>query len=755
MKAQQRYRLKPMYLLVLQVLSCYAVAATPDTAVADAPAADAAATPAAPAAPAAAPVLVETFGRGQSRQVQNISRADLAKALPGTSPLKALEKLPGVSFQSADPFGIYEWSVRFSIRGFSQNQLGFTLDNIPLGDMSYGNNNGLFIGRALVTENLGRVAVSQGAGTLGTASTSNLGGTVQFFTLDPNDAMGTTFAQTFGSDKTSRTFARFDSGEFGSGTKLYISGTRQRTGKWKGDGSQDQDSFNSKIMYSFGDHVLSAFYNYSDRVERDYQDLSLSMIGRVAGGHDFDYYAPDWQRALNAANGIYSGGVNNKDDAYFAGTGVRKDGLGGLALALELPKGISLNTSLYHHSNKGQGHWYTPYASSSPTIPIAIRSSEYDISRHGVLSDLSFKAGMHEVRAGFWIERNHHIFLRNFYAITGPEDTDYFLSNPTTTAFKQDFNTRTNQFYVQDTMSMMDDKLKFNFGFKSTSVKIDTVSLIGTRAAGTIEAKKGFLPQFGALYRINRNDEIFASASKNMRAYQPGAVGPFSQTQAAFDAGKPNLKPETSTTVDLGYRFKRNMFQGSLALYRADFSDRQLNVATCSGIAGCPSTLVNVGKVGTKGVEAIIQVQPVKAITWFNSFTYNDSKYKEDYLDNGVTIPAGGKTVADTPRSMFASEATYDTGKWFVRLGTKYTARRYYTYLNDGGVPAYWLTSLGGGYKFSPNWQLQMHVTNVQDKQYFATIGSNGYTKTDAAGNFATLLSGSPTQFFVTLSGKL
>src|SRR5206468_4815077 len=88
---------------------------------------------------------VEVTGRGQTRQVQNISRTDLSEAVPGASPLKVLDKLPGVSFQSADAFGAYEWSTRLSLRRLSQNQLGFTLDGIPLGDMSYGNNNGLHI----------------------------------------------------------------------------------------------------------------------------------------------------------------------------------------------------------------------------------------------------------------------------------------------------------------------------------------------------------------------------------------------------------------------------------------------------------------------------------------------------------------------------------------------------------------------------------------------------------------------------------
>ena len=79
----------------------------------------------------------------------------------------------------------HEGALRISVRGFNQNQLGFTLDDVPLGDMSYGNLNGLHISRAIIDEDMGRITLSQGTGSLETASTSNLGGTVQVFSGDP------------------------------------------------------------------------------------------------------------------------------------------------------------------------------------------------------------------------------------------------------------------------------------------------------------------------------------------------------------------------------------------------------------------------------------------------------------------------------------------------------------------------------------------------------------------------------------------
>jgi iron complex outermembrane receptor protein len=264
-------------------------------------------TPEAPAeaAPAAAPDEADTqhletisvIGQGETRQVQRISQDSVKLLPPGSSPLKVLAEMPGVHFESADPFGNYEWSTRISLRGFNQNRLGFTLDGIPLGDMSYGNSNGLHISRALIAENLGGGELAEGIGGLNTASTSNLGGTVQFFSSDPLPQYGVTVAQTLGSDSMQRTYARLDTGDH-NGFAMYLSGAYADTDKWKGAGEQKQTQFNVKALYDFGDNHLTFLWTNSHRNETDYQDLSLDMQQRL--GWDWDNYRPDWNRAVAA-----------------------------------------------------------------------------------------------------------------------------------------------------------------------------------------------------------------------------------------------------------------------------------------------------------------------------------------------------------------------------------------------------------------------------------------------------------------------
>lgn len=70
------------------------------------------------AAAAAEEAEIIVLGRGETRQVQEVSQRDIAVLLPGTSAIRAIEKLPSVNVQSADAFGNYEWSTRVTIRSF-------------------------------------------------------------------------------------------------------------------------------------------------------------------------------------------------------------------------------------------------------------------------------------------------------------------------------------------------------------------------------------------------------------------------------------------------------------------------------------------------------------------------------------------------------------------------------------------------------------------------------------------------------------
>jgi iron complex outermembrane receptor protein len=748
-----RFKLKPIHCLVAALLSPTAFAQT-------APADDAVA------------AKITIFGQGQTRQVDNISRDDIAKVAPGTSPLGVIEKLPGVNFQSADSYGAYEWSTRLTVRGFNQNQLGFTLDDVPLGDMSYSNHNGLHISRAISSENIGRVILSQGTGALDTASTSNLGGTVQFYSADPADQRTVTGAQTIGQDSARRTFVSLETGRIGD-TKVALSYTDQKSDKWKGAGEQKQQQFNSKLVSNFGENKLSAFVNYSDRKEIDYQDMSKEMISRL--GYKWDNYYPNWQAAINSAQGIWTHGETSIDDAYYAGSGLRQDTLAGATLDAKVNENTRWKTTVYHHKDHGAGLWYAPLVETSTAVaaltstPVALRTTEYDISRSGVITALTYVSGIHEMNAGVWYEDNKFDQARRYYAtgLADPGRSPYDIpSNPLLTAWQYEFKTKTVVFHAQDTVTLS-DSLILNVGFKSPSVTNDATTVVGADKSGSIKASKTILPQAGLNFDLDKQNQMFASVAQNMRAYPAAATGdsPFATSAAGFAAIKDTLKPETSISLEGGWRHREHDLETVVSVYHVDFKDRILGITQGAGIAGNPTVLGNVGSVQTNGAEAGLSWTLVKSWNWINSISYNDSKYKDNFTNidsSGVAhlVPVSGKQVVDAPKVMFKSELAFDNQVYFARLGANYIDKRYYTYLNDNSVDAYTLVNLGVGYHQKnlgglKDVSVQLNVNNLFNKQYISTIGSNGFVTSDPSGTNQTLLTGAPRQAFVTISAKL
>ena len=721
----------------------------------------------APVQVAAADDEIVVYGRGETRSVSSITSEDILRTTPGTSPLKAIEKLPGVNFQAADAFGAYEWAVRISLRGFNQNQLGFTLDGVPLGDMSYGNVNGLHISRAIISDNIGTVRVSQGAGALGTASTSNLGGTIEFLSRAPSDSFALTGNGTYGSDDTYRGFARIDTGDL-NGFRGYVSYAYLNAGKWKGDGEQRSHQANAKATYDFGGSgKVTGFVNFSDRKEQDYQDLSLDIIRRL--GYNNDNIANNFVLAKQIATAYQTGTAfpapyQTVDDVYYDAGGLRRDWLTGLKVEGKLTEGLTASVQGYYHDNRGQGSWFTPYV-PSPGVgnPISFRTTEYSISRYGVIGNLGAEIGSYNtVSASVWYENNDFDQARRYYAVTGtttPSTTALtYQSNPFFTQWYNKFNTETFQYSLQDTIKL--GALTVSGGFKGQAVKLkaDQILVTNALATGSIENEDYFLPQIGAVLRLGDATELYANYTQNQRAFTAGATGgsPFATSQAGFDAIRTQLKPETSKTIEGGVRYGAGGIHAILSGYYVDFSNRILATTTGAGIVGNPTVLANVGSVHSYGVEAGLTWRIFQPLTLTASYAYDKSTYRDNVVNavGAVTQLIRGKTVVDTPHHIANVELAYAQNGFYARANANYLSRRFFTYSNDQSVPGRVLVDGKVGYRFENRSDflngvgIEGSVTNLTDKTYVSTIGSNGF---GFSGDNQTLLAGAPRQWFVTV----
>jgi len=729
------------------------------------------------AAAADGEVTIMVFGRGETRQVQEVDAEDIQRLTPGSSPIKAIEKLPSVNVQASDPFGNYEWSTRVTIRAFNQSQLGFNFDGIPLGDMQYGNHNGLHISRIVSPENIGLVRVSQGAGAIGTQSTNNLGGTIEAFSLDPLDRLGGQANATYGSDETMRAFARINIGS-ADGFRGFVSYGYGSTDKYKGEGTQDQHMVNVKGVLPVGDGEIDGWFSYSDRREQDYQDMSLDMLERL--GFESDNTFPDYDLAIlladiganrgdtgvsptnPAAGTVFPGAYTSVDDAYYDASGLRKDTVAALGYSTPIGEIAEVAIKGYYHHDEGMGLWGTPYTPSPNGVPMSIRTTEYDIDRWGAFGSGSFELDFNQVTLGGWYERNEFNQARRFYGYESrTEPGRSFRDYPTDPFFTQwefDFTTETLQYYVQDAIDL--GQVRINIGWKGFKVTNEAVAVVNTVfPEGEFETEDWFQPHAGVVFSIDDNAEVFAGFTQATRAFPSVNGSIWGTTQAGFDAIKNTIKPETSDTYEIGARYNTGSFNGVVGAYLVDFKNRLLGVASGPDIIGSPSVLQNVGSVRAIGLEAAADWKITGDVSLFASYTWTDATYRDDVIDGvGNTTELRGSTVIDAPRHMARGELSYDNGNLFARAALNYMSKRYFTYTNDlddegdglGFVDGRVIADATIGYRFGEDerFEIQLNASNLFDEEYIGTINSAG---TGNFGDRQTLLVAAPQQFFATL----
>jgi iron complex outermembrane receptor protein len=743
---------------------------------------------------------VVVVGTGQTRSVSTLLPQNQLVQPPGASVQKSLNILPGVMAQSIDPLGVNEQSLTLQVRGFSTTHLGYTLDGMPLGDGAYNNYNGLTISRALISENLGRADLATGIAGLSIASTSNLGGAVIYTSSAPKEEFGAVATQTFGSFDGKRSFVRVDTGEH-DGFSAYLSGQYEEGDLFINQGAYKTSygkQVNGKAEYKFDGGKITAFMDLSRTNQADDPYLSKDQLSRL--GWDYGGYAPDWtdyvKRAACSVTSLAAQCVNatapekNADVTFTNGSILRNDDLFYVAAHYAFSDALSARLQVYRHTDKGAGNNFIAGLSNQGTattaddVPVQIRDTRYTINRDGIVGSLAYDFAVAGIRnhaqLGGWLEENTSSAARYIHTdVTGPSDLSLFLTSvPSTAQWVQQTQWATQQFYVQDTVSLLDDALTVDFGFKGTHAKDNAKALPGIAttpppassqfANGSLTARDFFLPEVGANWKIAPGHEVYASYSENMAMFQGGfKLGPQSVVQSIWDAQGSTLVPETSRSFDFGYRFVTDGLQMSLAGYHVNFDNRLLQYNPCptalQANPGCGNSFHNAGSVTSNGVELGVMWQVWSWLNWYNSASYDETTYDSDlnFCTTTCTLYATtGRQQVDTPKQLFSSVLTARQDGFWASAGLKFTGRRYYTYTNDQGFGSYTTMDAGVGYDFGPigffnGAKLAFNVTNLTDIRYASNFDNSVFAPNDPTGTIVVAHSSAPREFFLTFGVQL
>jgi len=697
-----------------------------------------------------------------------ITHAALLSAPAGITGLKMLESLPGFNVQANDALGLYEFGNSVSVRAFQFSQIGFLLDNIPMGRSdAFG---GSPIYRYVDNETTERLTASAGAGNVAQPSYVSLGPIVQYDTITPAKSFGVTVNGTVGSNDLRRIYGRVDIGDI-HGLTGYFAGSWLRMNNWRSPGDSDRKHYEGKLNYALGNGGDLTFQTVHN-VYNDFDSPDISLAQYQAQGRYVGYLgtvpAPTGDYAPTTPGVTYSNA--NYGNYYKFATNNRVDHLYGLTLKTPLNDRIKLTATAYYEDKGGFGVSPDSYSNSLTqynreisvgitglTAPLGVQygRSTIDGTRTGGLARFEGDFGINHVSAGVWAEHDvYHRVTARFNLSDGAPDGTPLLDQVVFRRRDYTSTRDTQQFFAEDVISLLNSRLKLDLGFKTLNIGYNlngyrdyTDYWAGQPIAINANWHNAFLPQAGLIYKVGARDQVFASYSEQ-EALPRGADDNYSITSSSSTPAAPdrtvvpNPKAETAKNLELGYRFNRPSFNASVVAYGTQFDNRLQAYSTLvpGSVDSFETYYHNVGRVRAYGVEFSSQWKPGLLdgkILLKNNFTYNNSKFQDNVLntDGSVLYGIKNKFVPDSPEFIYQGGVTYQPKPWaLINLSAKFLGPRYTNYVNTEKLPGYTIVNayvdLGEGITYGPFKQIKarFNVDNLFDKSYLGTIDSVSVT---------------------------
>lgn len=708
----------------------------------------------------------------------SVNRAHLEKLSPSSNPYQAIELLPGVNTFSNDATGLFGGGLR--VRGANSDQMGFTINGAPVNDSG---SFSVYPQEYSDSENLCEIFVTQGSTDTEAPHVGASGGNVGMVTCAPADKFGVRLSQSLGGLNYSKTFLRLDTGKFaGDSAKAFISYSKAKADKFKGPGKADKEHIDFGVEFKPNNSFsASTSFLYNNAINNNFRTLTKAQIAASGRQLDFSATPPSHLTAVAGtaqvetvpADGYYQFNINpfknylwtgkveyktSKDTSFSAepyfwygyGTG------GGQLAAL---KEGNANTLL------GKGVRDINGDGDALDTALVYRSSVTRTYRPGITFKAYARLDNHNILAGYWVERARHFQTQPAVTIdSNGNSADRWLENSDLYLRRQSggiyqgrdqltVSTGTSLF-LQDSINLLQDKLNLQLGVRNSAIKreFNNFANEGFGQGADYSASKTYskvLPSLGARYALDGQQQLFLNLAGNMKApgnFIYGGLLSGGTTVNGVLTGaalrNPVMEAETSTNLDLGYRYAGEAWTFSGSLYYIDFKNRQARAY--DPVAGL-SIDFNVGDVKTKGFE-LESCYRLNA-TWsvYGSLSYTSSKMQSDLRTGATTYEATtGKQMPDTPEWLSGLSLNYASGPWYGTVNAKFTGKGYSTLVNDESVDAKTLVNSTLGYRFADTAflkkpSIQLNVSNLFNRDSVnINSGSGSLFTTRALGSGGT-----------------
>lgn len=668
------------------------------------------------------------LGEGMMIQEESAkSRSTVTKEamdkMPATG--NAIDKLKytaGLNVSSNDSTGLS--GIDYTMRGMSNDQIGLSVDGIPMNDSgSYS----VYANQLGDAENLEQIFVTQGSSEMNGPHIGSSGGNIGLVTKRPAKEFGGFIKQTFGSNNLSKSLIRLETG-LHDGFSSWLSYSYTDADKWRGKGATRSNKLEWNGLYEDDNgNSSNLLVKYNKQDMNNYNTLSKSTF--LNQGRYVDYPTTPEYNSRGQLSRYYK--INRNPFESLNLTFTQK---------LQLRDNLSLTLQPYYYwGNGGSFSGQSAYTLSSTTTD---KSGSYDLSnlssntyyrpswtetwRPGITNTLKWDLNdQHSLDMGYWFERARQRQTQPYIGIQADGNPIDISGKPNGSHLVKDANgkviqgrnqftvTPVHKFWLQDTWFVSPD-WTFTGGLAWQHVKRDGYDLGSLNSVEEKKARtyKEFLPSFSAAYKINPENQVFYSLTRNMRT-PPNYV--------LYNLGDSiNTKPELSWNHELGWRFQGQDVMLSTSLFYIAFTDRQISSRNVDG----EYEMINAGKVENKGIETELSGKLPHNFNYFASYTYTDSKQRDDISTNGSTLPTTGKRSANTPKNMLNLGVGYDDSRYYAGINGRYTGAFYGDMTNDEKIGGRTVVDLNAGIhlpvdkKIIKSATLRFNVNNVFDKEY-------------------------------------
>jgi iron complex outermembrane receptor protein len=714
----------------------------------------------------------------QARARSNVSRAAVEKALASSNPFQLIDLLPGVSTFSHDPTGMFGGGLQ--VRGFNSDQLGFTIDGVPVNDSG---NFAVYPQEYTDSENLCQLTVTQGTVDIDSPHVGATTGNINIFTCEPELTRRARVAQSVGSLGFRRSFVRFDTGKFAEDrATAFISYSNSFTRKWKGPGNAQRDHVDAKVRYDLGGGASVStvlLWNYAI----NHNILSMSKAQLAQNGRNWDY-APSFVGHLPGGSGAQIE-TSPFPPYYRLSTNPFENAIVRINSFFPLNDKITLKVDPYFWYGFGTGGSQQRIQSESQFLNTAtnLKNAQVDLNgdgdkldtilissssvtrthRPGVVVSINQVEGSHNLSYGIWYERAHHIQTGPGVLVNSDgSPTDYWLRagsairRPDGSLFqRRDYETisTASQVFLQDTYTVTPDKTILTLGLRTPKIERAFTNRPNEGQALPIgyEVVKTYsrvLPSLGLRHQLSNQDQIFAQVTQGFRAPPNFALDNYNIVNGKAVLSNA-VKAETSTTIDVGYRYFGSMLTASATAFMIDFRNRQANGFDPELNK---SSYVNVGGVKARGFEFELGTRPIQGFSAYASFSLNDTEIQNNLPFSATyQVPVAGKEFPLAPKQMAGLSMQYSNGPGYVQLKAKRTGKMFTSLMNDEGADGYTAVDLNAGYRvgnlgFGRVLTVRFNILNLFDKEYMRASGLVVNAKAITSG--ATTLKPADTVFY-------